>query len=107
MKVIEAPLSRHIYLQNHITGDTFLGLHIATVASDSGLEEYVVAYDNVDDKVLAFYKRYMNPEDPADFQTDGIYDQHLLNEIAYFCNKEGLFDGLPRKTTDEEDSDKE
>ncbi len=104
MKLIEAPLSRQITLKNEITGKTFTGIHLATITSDSGLSEYVVAYDPFRDKILAFHKRYMNPEDPADFDTIGIADTPLLNEIGHFCNAEGLFDYLPPKETDDSDA---
>ncbi len=106
MKVNSAPLVDTVQF-TAMDGTIQTGVHIATVESDSGLSEYIVVYDLAEDKVMAFYKRYMNPEDPTDFDIVGINDQHLLNEISYFCNAEGLFDHLPRKTTDEEDSDKE
>ncbi len=106
MKVNNAPLVDTVQF-TAMDGTIQTGVHIATVESDSGLSEYIVVYDPAENKVMAFHKRYMDPEDPADFDIVGISDQHLLNEISHFCNAEGLFDHLPRKTTDEEDPDKE
>lgn len=105
MKIADAPLMATVQFTAY-NGEIQTGLHIATVESDSGLVEYVIVYDPGVDKVMAFEKRYMNPEDPADYDIIGVKDQGLLNEIGHFCNKEGLFDHLPRKDN-EEDSDKE
>jgi hypothetical protein len=106
MKVTNAPLVDTVQF-TAMDGTIQTGVHIATVESDSSLSEYIVVYDPAEDKVMAFQKRYINPEDPADFDIVGINDQHLLNEIAYFCNKEGLFDHLPAKKAYEEDSNEE
>jgi hypothetical protein len=101
MKVINAPLMDTVQFTAY-DGEIQTGLHIATIASDSGLSEYVIVYDPAEDKVMAFLKRYMNPEDPADYDILGIADPDLLKEISYFCNKEGLFDHLPVKEDAEE-----
>ena len=103
MKLLDAPLVSTVQFTG-LDGEIQTGVHVATVASDGGLSEYIVVYDPAEDKVMAFHKRYMNPEDPADFDIVGIADQHLLNEISYFCNAEGLFDHLPPKESDEETS---
>jgi len=105
MKVIDAPLMATVQFTAY-NGEIQTGLHIATIADDSGLTEYVVVYDPGEDKIMAFQKRYMNPEDPADYDIDGIDNPPLLNEISYFCNKEGLFDHLPVER-DEDNSDEE
>ena len=101
MKVIDAPLISTVQF-TAMDGAIQTGVHVATVASDGGLSEYLVVYDPAEDKVMAFHKRYMNPEDPADFDIVGIDNPPLLNEISHFCNKEGLFDHLPVKGTDED-----
>lgn len=106
MKVLDAPLVSTVQFTG-LDENIQTGVHLATVASESGLSEYIVVYDPAEDKVMAFHKRYMNPEDPADFDIVGINDQHLLNEIAYFCNAEGLFDHLPPKENNEDDSNTE
>lgn len=105
MKVVDAPLMATVQFTAY-DGEIQTGIHIATIASDSGLTEYVIIYDPATDKVMAFEKRYMNPENPEDFNVVGLNNAELLNEISYFCNKEGLFDHLPRKEESEE-TDKE
>lgn len=105
MKVVDAPLLATVQFTAY-NGEIQTGVHVATIASDTGLTEYVIVYDPGTDKVMAFAKRYMNPEDPADYDIIGIDQPELLNEISHFCNKEGLFDHLPRKQ-DEENSDEE
>jgi len=105
MKVIDAPLLATVQF-TAMSGEIKTGVHVATIATDTGLTEYVIVYDPAEDKVMAFAKRYMNPEDPADFDIIGVDQEELLNEISYFCNKEGLFDHLPRKQ-DEAEADEE
>lgn len=100
MKLLDAPLISTVQFTG-LDGSIQTGVHVATVASDGGLSEYIVVYDPAEDKVMAFHKRYMNPEDPADFDIVGIADDPLLNEISHFCNTEGLFDHLPRTGTDD------
>ncbi len=103
MRLIDAPLVSTVQFTG-MDGDIQTGVHIATVESDSGLSEFIVVYDPAEDKVMAFHKRYMNPEDPADFNIVGIANPHLLNEIGHLCNAEGLFDHLPPKETDDSDA---
>jgi hypothetical protein len=105
MKVIDAPLIKDCMFTG-LDGSMHTGIHIATIASDSGLSEYIITYDPTEDKIMAFHKRYMNPDEPGDYDIVGVDNPHLLNEIGYFCNKEGLFDHLPVKQ-DEENSDEE
>ena len=100
MKVIDAPLMATVQFTAY-NGEIQTGIHVATVASESGLVEYVIVYDPAEDKVMAFEKRYMNPEDPSDYDIVGIGQPELLNEISHFCNKEGLFDHLPVKQDEE------
>ncbi len=104
MKLIDAPLVSTVQFTG-LDGTIQTGVHIATIKSDGGISEYIVVYDPAEDKIMAFHKRYMNPEDPADFNIVGIADPHLLNEIGHLCNAEGLFDHLPPKEDNERDSD--
>jgi hypothetical protein len=104
MKVTDAPLIATVQFTAY-NGEIQTGLHIATIASDSGLVEYVVIYDPAEDKIMAFEKRYMNPEDPEDYDIVGIANPTLLNEISHFCNKEGLFDHLPVRQDEETDEE--
>lgn len=106
MKVTNAPLVDTVQFTG-MDGEIQTGVHVATVESDSGISEYIVVYDPAEDKVMAFHKRYTNPEDPAEFDIVGIADVPLLNEISHFCNKEGLFDHLPARQVYEEDSNEE
>lgn len=105
MKVVDAPLVASVQFTAY-NGDIKTGVHIATLATDTGLTEYLIIYDPADDKIMAFAKRYMNPEDPADFDIVGVEQKELLNEISYFCNKEGLFDHLPKKEDEEYSNEK-
>lgn len=89
----------------HLDGQRRLGFHVATIESDSGLAEYIVVYDGSVDKVMAYQKVYLNPDDPAEFSIRGISNPHLLNEIGHFCVTEGLFDHLPEKLEDERQAD--
>ena len=100
MKLTDAPLISTVQFTG-LDGAIQTGVHVATLESDSGLSEYIVVYDPAEDKIMAFHKKYMNPEDPADFDIVGITNEPLLNEIGGFCNAEGLFDHLPAKRTDE------
>ena len=96
MKVKDAPLLQACQFSG-LDGELQVGVHIATILSDSGLQEYLIVYDPVSDKVMGFEKLYMNPEDPSDFRMEGIANPHLLNEIGGFCRAEGLFDHLPER----------
>lgn len=102
MKAIEAPLMQLCYFAG-LDGEQQVGLHIATLLSGSGLQEYLIVYDPAADKVMAFEKLYLNPDDSADFNMEGITDPDLLNEIGGFCNAEGLFDHLPETHKDDEE----
>ena len=102
MKVREAPLMQLCYFAG-LDGEQQIGLHIATLLSKTGLQEYLIVYDPAIDKIMAFEKLYMNPDDPADFNMEGIVDPDILKEIGNFCNAEGLFDHLPEIHKDDEE----
>lgn len=94
MKLLNTPLVQACQFTG-LDGELQTGVHIATIQSDSGLREFLIVYDPGSDKVMAFEKLYMDPEDPSDFRMEGVADPFLLNEIGGFCNAEGLFDHLP------------
>jgi hypothetical protein len=100
MKIVDAPLVASVQFTAY-DGEIKTGVHVATISTDTGLTEYLIVYDPETDKVMAFAKRYMNPEDPADFDIVGVDQEELLNEISFFCNKEGLFDHLPQREHEE------
>jgi len=94
MKVLDAPLVKPCQF-TALNGNVQTGVHVATIGSRSGLAEYLIIYDPRKDRVLAFRKMYLNPDSAAEYNITGIDNPELLEELASFCNAEGLFDHLP------------
>ncbi|NOQ49099.1 MAG: hypothetical protein GQ553_00320 [Nitrosomonadaceae bacterium] len=88
-----------------LDGKLQTGLHLATIEGRSGLTEYLIIYDLDEDRIMAFEKIYLDPENPAEFQIKGVDNPHLLNEIGDVCNTEGVFDHLPEKENDDGQTD--
>ena len=99
MKVLDAPLVKPCQF-TALNGNVQTGVHVATIGSKSGLAEYLIIYDPKEDRVLAFRKMYLNPDDLAEYNISGIANADLLQELADFCNAEGLFDHLPELKDD-------
>lgn len=104
MRLKEIPLLQPVKF-TALSGELQTGLHVATIEAKSGLMEYLIIFDMKKNKVMAFEKLYLDPENPSEFQIKGIDNPHLLNEIGDFCNLEGIFDHLPEKDNDDGQTD--
>lgn len=76
-------------LWGDIADQPYRGWHLATIASKTGLNEYVLIWNVEEDKYDLWYKIYTNPEDPSEHKYEGGVPEKTIKEIIdYFGTKD-------------------
>lgn len=74
-----------------LANQLYSGWQIAIIASEDRLREYVLVWNEEEDKFDLWQKVYTNPEDPSEHKYEGITNKTITNEVSSFFSSQDIW----------------